>query len=239
MSTKRPLKPELPVTQSSTAWARLWHSVLRMLGWTLRGVRPVAPKYMICLAPHTSNWDWLLFVLASRALDLPAPRFVAKHSIFRGPLGPIMRGLGGIPVDRTRSQNFVDQVVAAYAAADVMVIGITPEGTRKRTEYWRSGFYSIAIEAGIPIAMGYIDYPRREIGLTPPFAPSGNIDADFVRIRAFFAGVQGRFPDQQCEAYLRPASAQIREKVVADVEAGHPTSTFPAATPPPEGPSSA
>ncbi|MEZ4580217.1 MAG: lysophospholipid acyltransferase family protein [Caldilineaceae bacterium] len=214
------VKPELPATVPETTWARLWFSVLRLLGWSVRGVRPPERKFIVCVAPHTSNWDWILLVFASRALNLPSPVFVAKHSIFRGPLGPIMRKLGGIPLDRERSRNFVDQIVAEYARRDELVIGITPEGTRSKTKYWRSGFYNIAMGAGVPITLGYLDYGQREIGMSAPFYPTGDIEADFVRIRAFYAGIQPRFPDLYGEPALRPAAANAVNKTVeANAEA--------------------
>ena len=208
------VKPELPATVPETTWARLWFNVLRLLGWSVRGVRPPERKFIVCVAPHTSNWDWNLLVFASRALNLPSPVFVAKHSIFRGPLGPIMRKLGGIPLDRERSRNFVDQIVAEYARRDELVIGITPEGTRSKTKYWRSGFYNIAMGAGVPITLGYLDYGQREIGMSAPFYPTGDIEADFVRIRAFYAGIQPRFPDLYGEPALRPAAANAVNKAV-------------------------
>ena len=214
------VKPELPATVPETTWASLWFNVLRLLGWSVRGVRPPERKFIVCVAPHTSNWDWILLVFASRALNLPSPVFVAKHSIFRGPLGPIMRKLGGIPLDRERSRNFVDQIVAEYARRDELVIGITPEGTRSKTKYWRSGFYNIAMGAGVPITLGYLDYGQREIGMSAPFYPTGDIEADFVRIREFYAGIQPRFPDLYGEPALRPAAANAVNKTVeANAEA--------------------
>ena len=214
------VKPELSATVPETTWARLWFNVLRMLGWSVRGVCPPERKFIICVAPHTSNWDWILLVFASRALNLPSPAFIAKHSLFRGPLGVIMRKLGGIPIDRERSRNFVEQIVAEYARRDSLIIGITPEGTRSKTRFWRSGFYTIAVGAGIPIALGYLDYGRREIGMSAPFYPTGDIEADFVQIREFYAGVQARFPDLFGEPALRPAAAGAVSQVLEnDAEA--------------------
>jgi 1-acyl-sn-glycerol-3-phosphate acyltransferase len=211
-----PVKPELPATVPPTAWARIWFAVLRMIGWSVRGVCPSERKFIVCVAPHTSNWDWILLVFASRSLGLPSPVFVAKHSIFRGPLGPIMRGLGGIPLDRERSRNFVDQIVAEYARRDELVIGITPEGTRKKTRYWKTGFYNIALGAGIPITLGYLDYAHREIGMSAPFYPTGDIEADFVRIRAFYTGIQARFPELFSEPELRPNATNTVAKLSND-----------------------
>lgn len=207
-----PVKPELPETVPPTTRARLWYNVLRMFGWRVRGVCPPERKFLVCIAPHTSNWDWILLVFASRSLGLPSPVFVAKHSIFRGPLGPIMRGLGGIPLDRERSRNFVDQIVAEYERRDELVIGITPEGTRKKTNYWRTGFYNIAKGAGVPIALGYLDYAHREIGMAEPFYPTGDIEADFVRIREFYAGVQARHPELTSTPELRPNATHANGK---------------------------
>jgi 1-acyl-sn-glycerol-3-phosphate acyltransferase len=129
-------------------------------------------------------------------------RFMGKDSLFRGPLGPLMRSLGGIPVNRRERTNLVDLMAAKFEEYDGLIVGIAPEGTRRKTSHWKSGFYYIALKAHVPIMMAYLDYGNKVIGVGPGFTPSGNIHADFEIIREFYAGIKGKVPKNQGEIVL-------------------------------------
>ncbi|GGY13401.1 lysophospholipid acyltransferase family protein [Paludibacterium paludis] len=164
---------------------------LKLAGWKLDGEFPSASKYVMIGAPHTSNWDFpltLAICFAARAKIY----WMGKASLFRGPAGPVMRWLGGIPVDRSKRNSLVDQMVAAYDRADRLVVAIPPEGTRKAVKEWKTGFYYIALGARVPIALAYLDYPSRRGGFGPMMIPSGDIDQDMTAIRAFYSDKRGR-----------------------------------------------
>jgi 1-acyl-sn-glycerol-3-phosphate acyltransferase len=170
-------------------------------GWTVRNdVPPEVKKFVIIAAPHTSNWDFPITMAIARQIDM---RFywVGKHTLFEpAPVGAVMKGLGGIPIDRRKSQNFVEQIADAFDSADAMALGIAPEGTRSKREYWKSGFYYIAREAGVPISLGFLDYKRKVGGLGPLVDSSQSKKAVMDRIREFYDGIEGHTP----ENYTRP-----------------------------------
>jgi 1-acyl-sn-glycerol-3-phosphate acyltransferase len=178
----------------------LW--ILRLIGWRMEGELP-GPKCVLIGAPHTSNWDFPIAMLLFWSLEVDA-RWVGKHTIFRWPTGWLMRALGGIPLDRTNTENFVDQIVDRFNTYDRLVLAIAPEGTRKHTDYWRSGFYWIAHGAGVPIALAYADYSCKVGGIGPSLMPSGDIEADMDKIRAFYADKVGKHPEKLGSIRLRP-----------------------------------
>jgi 1-acyl-sn-glycerol-3-phosphate acyltransferase len=182
--------------QKSSISQRLAHIILRLIGWRTHAIRPHTSRYVIIGAPHTSNWDFGLMLLLMAAEQLPI-RFMAKDSLFRGPLGPVMRSLGGIPVNRRERTNLVDQIVAKFDEFDDLIVGIAPEGTRSKVSHWKTGFYYIALKAKVPIAMAYLDYGNKIIGVGSSFMPSGDLNADFEIIRKFYAGVVGKNPKKQ------------------------------------------
>ena len=186
--------------------SKLAHGALRSLGWTVHMDDPLTSRYVLVVAPHTSNWDFPLGLLAAWALDLKA-NWIGKHSLFRGPMGPVMRALGGIPVDRTAASDLVDQMAERFAASDHLVLGMAPEGTRSTSDHWKTGFWRIARAAEVPIAMAYLDYGRREIGLGVTFLPSEDRDADFDRFAAIYAGRQGLRPETQGAIQARSPEA--------------------------------
>lgn len=163
-------------------------TILRLAGWSFEGGLPNMPKFVIAVAPHTSNWDFAVGVFARQALALRA-RFLGKDSLFKPPIGPIMRWLGGTPVRRDVSTGLVEQVATAIAQEDHFVLAIAPEGTRSSVTKWKTGFYHIAREAGIPIALVTFDYGRKRIVAAPPLIPSGDFDRDFAQMQAFLQGV--------------------------------------------------
>ena len=170
---------------------------LRLNGWTVQGsLPPRARKCVLIAAPHTSNWDLPYTLMVAFVLNLRI-YWMGKHSLFYFPFGPVMRWLGGIAVDRSRSNSLVSAAAAALRAADGQVqLVIPPEGTRGKTRHWKTGFYFIAQEAGVPIILAYMDYSKKEAGLGPVFVPSGNVEADMLEIKRFYAGIQGRRPQQ-------------------------------------------
>lgn len=182
--------------------ADFWRSVLRLFGWTVVGVTPEEKKWVLIGAPHTSNWDFPVGLAAMWALGIE-PRWVAKHTVFRWPLGVLMKALGGIPLDRERTQDFVQQSVREFEDRDELVLVLAPEGTRSRVEYWRTGFYYIALGAGAPIVLGFVDFARKRIGLGPTLRPSGDIEADFKTIRSFYADKTGKRPELEGEVRCR------------------------------------
>jgi 1-acyl-sn-glycerol-3-phosphate acyltransferase len=166
---------------------------LRITGWQVQGaLAPEARKSVFIAAPHTSNWDLPYTLMVAFALGLDI-RWMGKASLFRWPFGWFMRWLGGIPVDRSRSNDLVAaSALALTEAPDAMQLIVPPEGTRGRTRYWKTGFYYIAAAARVPIVMAYMDYERKVSGLGPIFVPTGDIEADMARIKAFYAPFRGR-----------------------------------------------
>jgi 1-acyl-sn-glycerol-3-phosphate acyltransferase len=170
---------------------------LKLNGWTVEGQLPTsASKSVLIAAPHTSNWDlpYTLMVAFSLRLNI---HWMGKASIFRFPFGPLMRWLGGIAVDRSKTNNLVAASAAELVAADgPLQLVVPPEGTRGKTRHWKSGFYFIALEAGVPIVLAYMDYHRKVSGLGPVFEPTGDVDADMAEIKRFYAGIRGRNAEQ-------------------------------------------
>lgn len=190
----------LPFSQALCQW------IMKLIGWQIEGEQPALRRYVLIGAPHTSNWDFIVAMLLKYSLRMRF-NFIGKDSLFRGPLGPIMRRLGGIPVKRESRSNFVAQIVAAFEDHEDLIIVIAPEGTRSKSPYWKTGFYYIALGAGVPVVMAYLDYPRKVIGFGPTIVPTGDIQADFTYIRKFYADKSGKFPNKQSAIELRPSSA--------------------------------
>lgn len=181
---------------------RLALAILNRLGWRLKVKLPAERKFVIIGAPHTTNWDGVFMVLVDAALGINL-NFIGKDSLFRWPLGGLMRRLGGIPVNRRERTNFTEQMVQQFRQRDELVLVISPEGTRGKTTRWKSGFYYIALGAGVPILMGSIDYPHKVIELEQLLIPTGDIQADFEKIRAYYAPIKGKYPHKQGEITLK------------------------------------
>jgi len=176
-------------------------SILRLVGWRTQAIPPPTSRYVLIGAPHTSNWDFVLALLLMAAEKIPI-RIMGKDSLFRGPIGVLMRSLGAIPVYRDENTNLVDQIAAKFDEYEELVIGIAPEGTRSKTSRWRTGFYYIALKADVPIVMAYLDYGNKVCGLGPSLKPTGDIRADFEIIRDFYAGIVGKYPHKQGKVEL-------------------------------------
>ena len=176
-------------------WQRAAKMSLRLVGWSLVADLPASQKFLLIGAPHTSNWDFpiALLMLAGMGLKL---YWVGKDSLFKGIKGSVMRGLGGIPVERGARKNFVGQIVDLYNKRDKMVITMAPEGTRKYLDHWKTGFYHIALNAKIPIALGFLNYANKTCGVGGYFTPTGDREADLKTLREFYADKVGKFPQQ-------------------------------------------
>ena len=169
--------------------------LLNLAGWSFDGELPRQPKMVIVVAPHTSNWDFILGILAIFALGIRA-HWIGKHTIFKPPLGRLMTWLGGIPVNRSVPNDLVNATTEKFEQDDKLLIGIAPEGTRTRVETWKRGFYRIASGAGVPILCAALDYRQRNISFGPLLMPSGDFDHDFVQIRNFYADKSARHPEK-------------------------------------------
>jgi 1-acyl-sn-glycerol-3-phosphate acyltransferase len=161
-------------------------------------------KAVVIAAPHTSNWD-LPFALGVALAFRMRLRWIGKHTLFSLPgWGAFMRFLGGIPVDRRSPQGLVGEAARRIQESDSMFLMVPPEGTRSKASGWKSGFYWIAVEAKVPILLGYLDYARKRASPGPAFYPTGDIEKDFLEFRAFYRGVRGKFPELQSEVRLQP-----------------------------------
>jgi 1-acyl-sn-glycerol-3-phosphate acyltransferase len=180
----------------------LAQGLLHLLSWQFDVILPEQEKFVLIGAPHTSNWDLFYALLLMHASGIQF-HWVAKDSAFRWPFGGVMRWLGGIPVNRRSANNFVQQVVETFHRFEKLVIAIAPEGTRHAVNAWKTGFYYIALGAQVPIAMGYIDYAKRMVGIGPSFFPSGDIHSDFEIIKAFYTTKTGKRPARQSVIQLR------------------------------------
>jgi 1-acyl-sn-glycerol-3-phosphate acyltransferase len=167
--------------------------VLRLLGWRIEGEVPDLPKFVIAVAPHTSNWDFVVGIAAMFALDLRLA-FLGKHTLFRGPLAPVLRGMGGVPVDRSKPHGVVADAVAAFGTVDRRILALAPEGTRSRGAPFKSGFLHIARGARVPVLLAALDYEARCVRLGPCVEPGEDVEAERERIAAYFAAVRGKHP---------------------------------------------
>lgn len=169
----------------------------KVWGWTWTGWRfDQANKYVVIVIPHTSNWDFLLGLLVRRIHQSTHIKFLAKSSLFRWPFGGLFRALGGYPVNRKKSQNYVDAVVELFDSKEKFAVTIAPEGTRSKVDRLKTGFYYIALGAKVPIVMVKFDYGNKVVEIAEPFHPSGDKEADFAKIHAFFRGTKGKNPAQ-------------------------------------------
>ncbi len=179
---------------------------LRLSGWAPEGERPAARAFVLIAAPHTTNWDLLYFLAHAWAFGIN-PSWIGKHTLFRGPLGPVMRWLGGVPVYRARAGGLVAQMAQLFQREPDLVLTVPPEGTRSRARFWKSGFYQIARAARVPIVMGFLDYDRRRGGLGPALTPGNDVRADMDAIRAFYADKRGKYPEHFGDVRLVEESA--------------------------------
>lgn len=168
--------------------------ILHQLGWTLINNAGDVAKCVICVAPHTSNWDFVIGKLYYTALGKNAS-FLMKKEWFIFPLGVFFRKIGGVPVDRSKKTSITDQMAHKFQESDNFKIAVTPEGTRKRNPDWKKGFYYIAIKANVPIQLAYIDYAKKEVGIQETFYPTGNEQHDINYIKNFYKDKTGKKPE--------------------------------------------
>ena len=167
---------------------------LAVAGWKADGPRPDSTHCVLIAAPHTSNWDFPYLIAFAWLYEIKI-NWMGKHSLFRAPFGGFMRMLGGVPVVRHKRENVVNAMARSFEDHDELVLVVPAEGTRSRADYWKSGFYYIACTAKVPIVMSYLDYTRRVGGFGPGFVPSGDVSSDMDRIRAFYTGIEGKYPE--------------------------------------------
>jgi 1-acyl-sn-glycerol-3-phosphate acyltransferase len=179
-------------------------SVLRLTRWRTVGRTPTSG--ILVGAPHTSNWDWAAMLLLMWR-DGVAPRVLMKRELFRGPLGLLLRATGGIPLDRKNPGETVRALLAEAEQDKQFLLVVAAEGTRKKAEFWKSGFYKIAQQTGQPISLGFVDGPTRTLGFGPTFHPTGDVTADMDRVRAFYADKFGIHPELRTEPRLRDEAA--------------------------------
>ncbi|MGE0352845.1 MAG: lysophospholipid acyltransferase family protein [Gemmatimonadales bacterium] len=172
--------------------------VLRLAGWRVEGSLPPIPKFVLIVGPHTSNWDFIFGLMAKFAVDLRA-NWLGKHTLFRFPLGPLLRWLGGEPVNRSAPQGTVGDAIELFRTHDQFVLAIAPEGTRKPVPRWKTGFHRIARGAGVPIVPVWLDYRARAVRIGEPFEPGPDEAADISVLRGMFTREMARFPERFVE----------------------------------------
>jgi 1-acyl-sn-glycerol-3-phosphate acyltransferase len=167
--------------------------MFRIAGWKKGPIGEYVPKCVICVAPHTSNWDLIVGKLLYTSLGRKA-YFLIKKEWFFFPLNLFFKWIGGIPIDRSKNASVTDQMANELSRRPIFHLAVTPEGTRKMTAEWKRGFYYIALKANVPILLAYIDYLKKEIGVKALFYPTGNADSDISAIRDYYRGVTARHP---------------------------------------------
>lgn len=190
------------VGSSPTAGQRLARWLLGLRGWQVDAVLPPVDSYVIIAAPHTSNWDFPIGILAKWALGLQF-NWLGKHTLFRPPHGWLFRALGGIPVYRHRRENLSEQMAVYFRRHPGTILALTPEGTRSRTDFWKSGFYHIARQANVPVALGHLDYGRKRVGIGGYLELTGDRSQDMQKIADYYAGIVGKYPAKQGPVRLR------------------------------------
>ena len=168
--------------------------VNRIFGWTAVTPFPAHRRYVMIAAPHTTNWDLLFLLSCAWSCGVPVS-WMGKHQVFRFPVAGFFKALGGVPVRRDRRNDLVAQMAAIFAEREEFVLVIPPEATRARTEFWKSGFYRIAIAANVPIYLGYLDYPTKTAGFGTCIQPTGDVKVDMDAIRVFYADKVGKTPE--------------------------------------------
>lgn len=178
----------------------LARALLRLARWRTAGQVP--SRGILVGAPHTSNWDWVLTMLLAWDSSVKI-RLLVKKEFFKGPLGPILRSTGAVALDRTDPAVTIARLLADAKTDETFLLGLAAEGTRTKTDYWKSGFYRISQKTGIPVTLAYIDSTSRTVGWGPTFELSGDVSADMDRIREFYADKRGIKPEQATPPRLR------------------------------------
>jgi 1-acyl-sn-glycerol-3-phosphate acyltransferase len=187
--------------------ARLARWLLRAAGWRLVGEPPDIPRCLVIFAPHTSNWDFPLLLLVRFAAGRRVS-YLAKHTLFRFPFAWFFRATGALPVERGEHHDLVTKLAQAFHEQPELWLAMSPEGTRARTDHWKSGFYHIALEAGVPVLLAFIDARRRECGLGELVELTGDVERDLGRIATFYGDKQGIVPERTSEIRFQGAELQ-------------------------------
>jgi 1-acyl-sn-glycerol-3-phosphate acyltransferase len=174
--------------------------VLKLTGW--KTVGDVPPTAVLVGAPHTSNWDWAITQLLAWDNSIKI-RLLVKESFFKGPVGIFMRATGAVELDRTNPAGTIKRLLEDQKGDDQFLLGMAAEGTRSKGEYWKSGFYRIAQQTGLPITLAFLDAPSKTVGWGPTFTPSGDVKADMEKLREFFKDKRGFNPDQATPPRLK------------------------------------
>lgn len=191
--TEMPRLPDVAPRRHGGIGRWIGRAVMRLLGWRVEGPYPNVPKLVVIGAPHTSNWDGIVGFATILMLDLDL-RVMVKENHFRGIRGRILRSIRAIPINRSIRGGVTEQMVQRFSDEERFVLGVAPEGTRKKVDRWRTGFYRIAEGAGVPILTVAIDFGRKTVRLGPTVIPSGDMDADLAVMQAFVATARGKNP---------------------------------------------
>ena len=211
-------RPALPSRVAKSAVEALF----TLRGWTIEGLPPAIPKFVITAAPHTTNWDFVTFAGAAEKAGIE-PAFMGKHTLFQGFMGNFMRDMGGISIDRSRRANTTQQVAEQFARAERLALVIAVEGSRGSKGEWRSGFYHIAQAADVPIVPAFADAARKVVGFGPPLTPSGDYPADLAKLAHW---MRARLPDLDRFKVLEAQAARLlaeTERAPARSTTDHPT----------------
>ena len=168
---------------------------MRLTGWRIEGTFPNIPQFVVIVAPHTSNWDFFVGVMVMFAIGFRVT-FLGKHTVFRGPLLPVMRWLGGIPVNRSSAHNVVQETVGHFRTRKQVLLAMSPEGTRRKLPAWRTGFWYVAKGAGVPIVPAAFDFPAKKVLIFAPVALTDDLEADVARLHTYFDARMARHPAQ-------------------------------------------
>lgn len=187
-------------TQIGQAW-------LRFFGWKLETVHEAPPKFVLVAAPHTSNWDLPFMLATSYVMEIPIS-WMGKHTLFVPPFNAFFKALGGIPVDRRARHNKVQWAIEQFEKNDHLVLAVPPKGTRGKADYWKSGFYHIALGAKVPIGLGYLDFEKKTCGILGFVMPTGDVRADMDKLRAFYQDIKGKHADRQMIPRLKEEDAK-------------------------------
>lgn len=174
----------------------LYLLLFKLIGWKTEGSFPPGlKKYIVAVAPHTSNWDFVIGVMARSILRLQGAKFLGKSQLFKAPFGWFFRWLGGYPVDRSSSHDLVHQVSELFQQHETFILAIAPEGTRKKVPRLKTGFYYIALQAKVPIIPCGFDFARKVVVVGQPFMPTGDVEADLQALRVFYSKIKGANPE--------------------------------------------
>ena len=197
---------DTPVLKTVIRWISIF--LLKISGWRTEGALPDIPRFVMIAAPHTSNWDFPLMMLI--AFKLRGKLYwMGKDVIFRKPFKTLFEWLGGIPIDRSRSNHVVKQMVNKFNETARLILTIPPSGTRKKVREWKSGFYHIAAGAHVPVVLGFLDFKKKTGGIGPTVTVTGDMKQDMKGIRAFYADIEGKYPGN-----IRPELSDFNRRAV-------------------------